>query len=168
MMPRLNSDSWDGDGNLLVPRYGIRIAMGLALFAAAGYCSFEFLVDMELRKLYPLQPSEFPDSLRRTIQWMLSHWCLTLFLDCSSLVEAKKPRAPKLVLQWRFPSFIAIFDFCVGHMVSWAKLLRPAQNDFQLDVCSVQRLGHGLWFHDCAQGGAGAYSSSRYLRPWWQ
>ena len=36
----LNPDLWDSDGNLLVPRHGIRIAMGLALVAAGAYWLF--------------------------------------------------------------------------------------------------------------------------------
>lgn len=69
-MSPLHADLWDSEGNLLIPRYGIRIAMCLALLAAGAFWLFEFLADTESHKLYPLQPSEFPDSVWRTIQWM--------------------------------------------------------------------------------------------------
>jgi hypothetical protein len=65
----LNPDLWDSDGNLLVPRHGIRIAMGLALAAAGAYWLFAFIADREMRRLNPLQPSQFPDSFWVTILW---------------------------------------------------------------------------------------------------
>jgi len=66
----LNPDLWDSDGNLLVPRHGIRIAMGLALAAACAYWLFTFIAEKEARTLNPLQPSEFPDSIWVTILWV--------------------------------------------------------------------------------------------------
>lgn len=68
--PPLNPDLWDSDGNLLVPRHGIRVAMGLALVAAGAYWLFTFIAEREMRTLNPLQPSEFPDSFWVTILWV--------------------------------------------------------------------------------------------------
>ncbi len=68
--PPLNSDSWDSDGNLLVPRHGIRIAMGLALVAAGAYWLFTFISEREMRTQNPLQPSPFPESFWVTILWV--------------------------------------------------------------------------------------------------
>ena len=62
-----NPGLWDSDGNLLVPRHGIRIAMGLALVAVGAYWLFTFIAEREMRTLNPLQPSQFPDSLWVTI-----------------------------------------------------------------------------------------------------
>ena len=67
---RLNPDLWDSDGNLVVPRHGIRIAMGLALAAAGAYWLFTFIAEREMRKLNPLQASGFPDSFLVTILWV--------------------------------------------------------------------------------------------------
>jgi hypothetical protein len=67
---RLNPDLWDSDGNLVVPRQGIRIAMGLALAAAGAYWLFTFIAEREMRKLNPLQASGFPDSFLVTILWV--------------------------------------------------------------------------------------------------
>jgi hypothetical protein len=68
MVQPLNPDSWDSEGNLLVPRYGIRIAIRLALLAAGAYWLFTLLEDKELRRLNPLQPSAFPHSAWVTTQ----------------------------------------------------------------------------------------------------
>jgi hypothetical protein len=64
-----NTDLWDRDGNLYVPRHGIRIAMGLALVAAVAYWIFSFVSEVEDRRQHPLQPSGFPHSL-----WLLIWW----------------------------------------------------------------------------------------------
>ena len=68
--PPLNPDLWDSDGNLLVPRHGIRVAMGLALVAAGAYWLFTFIAEREMRTLNPLQPNEFPAFPWVTILWV--------------------------------------------------------------------------------------------------
>lgn len=44
--------------------------MGLALAAASVYWLFTFIGEREMRKLHPLQPSQFPDSFWVTILWV--------------------------------------------------------------------------------------------------
>jgi len=68
--PPFNPGSGDSDGNLVVPRHGIRIAMGLALVAAGAYWLFTFISEREMRTQNPLQPSPFPESLWVTILWV--------------------------------------------------------------------------------------------------
>jgi hypothetical protein len=85
-MPKFpKPDSWDSEGNLLVPRYGIRITMGLALLAAGIWFLLTFLTGMELRKVNPLEPRAFPESLWTMVLWtalplvpfILSGWLLS-------------------------------------------------------------------------------------------
>jgi hypothetical protein len=85
MMTLSTQIDWDSDGNLLIPRHGIRIAMSLALLIAAVWWMLTFLMDRELHKLSPSEPGIFPDSLWITILWIalpfvpfiLSGWLLS-------------------------------------------------------------------------------------------
>jgi hypothetical protein len=71
MITHLNSDSWDSDGNLLVPLHGIRIAMGLALVAAGAFSLFTFIGDKEWHKHHPgAGASGFVDPLWMSILWI--------------------------------------------------------------------------------------------------
>lgn len=91
--------------------------MGLALLAAAGYCFFEFLADTETHKLYTLQPSEFPDSLWRTIQWiavpLVPYLVSVLLLSCRS-EEAKGAGAGVAV-----GLFLCLLPFSIFVSVIW-------------------------------------------------
>lgn len=98
----LDPDLWDSDGNLLVPRHGIRIAMGLALAAASVYWLFTFMAEREMRQLNPLQPSEFPDSILVTILWValpLIPFTVSVVLLSTRSQEAS---LPELVLEQHF------------------------------------------------------------------
>ena len=53
MRPPNTSPSWDSEGNLIVPRYGIRIVMALALVATGFFCLFTFLGDKQWRQHHP-------------------------------------------------------------------------------------------------------------------
>lgn len=70
MATRSNPDSWDSNGNLIVPRYGIRIVMLVALLAAAAFCLFTFLGERQWDKHH--RPEFLPtrsDPLWVTILW---------------------------------------------------------------------------------------------------
>jgi hypothetical protein len=43
MLEPLNPDSWDGEGNLLVPLHGIRRALGMAFLSAVTFLWFTYL-----------------------------------------------------------------------------------------------------------------------------
>jgi hypothetical protein len=53
MTTDLNPDSWDSEGNLLVPLHGIRIALGLSFLAAAGFLWFAYLGDKQWHEQNP-------------------------------------------------------------------------------------------------------------------
>jgi len=94
-----NPASWDSEGNLLVPRHGIRITMGLALLAAGVWFLLTFLTDAELRKVSPLEPRAFPESLWTMILWAALPLVPFSFLDGCSHVIVKKPLLPGRVLE---------------------------------------------------------------------
>jgi hypothetical protein len=64
-----NPHAWDRDGNLIVPRYGIRIAMAVALFAAGAFQLFTFLGDRSWHQHHPDALPTRPEPL-----WMLVLW----------------------------------------------------------------------------------------------
>lgn len=71
-MTHLNSDSWDSDGNRLVPLHGIRIALGLAFLAAGAFLLFTFIGDRQWHEHHPgAGASGFPDPLWMSILWIL-------------------------------------------------------------------------------------------------
>lgn len=53
MTTDLKPDSWDSEGNLLVPLHGIRIALGLSFLAAAGFLCFDYLGDKQWHEQNP-------------------------------------------------------------------------------------------------------------------
>ncbi len=65
-----NTYPWDRDGNLIVPRYGIRIVMALALLAAGTFCIFASLEDRQWRKDHPVTANGFSDPLWMVILWI--------------------------------------------------------------------------------------------------
>ena len=69
-MTQPNPNPWDRDGNLIVPRYGIRIAMALAFLAASTFCIFASLEDRRWRKDHPLTANGFSDPLWMVILWI--------------------------------------------------------------------------------------------------
>ncbi len=64
-----NTYSWDRDGNLIVPRHGIRIAMGLALLSAIAFQLFTFLGN---RQWHQHHPGAMPN--RAETLWTLMLW----------------------------------------------------------------------------------------------
>ncbi len=87
-----NPDLWDSDGNLLVPRYGIQIAMRLALLAASAFWLFLFLAEREVHRLSPeMRGGSFPDSLGRTLLWVALP--LVPFLFSGLLLSARSEEA---------------------------------------------------------------------------
>ena len=58
-MTGLDSSSWDGEGNLLVPLYGIRIALGLSFLAACVFCVLAYLGDKQWHDLNPGNSGSF-------------------------------------------------------------------------------------------------------------
>ena len=65
-----NTYPWDRDGNLIVSRYGIRVAMALALLAAGTFCIFASLEDRQWRKDHPVTANSFSDPLWMVILWI--------------------------------------------------------------------------------------------------
>jgi hypothetical protein len=53
MMTRLDSDSWDGERNLLVPLHGIRIALSLSFLAASVFFWSNYLGDKQWHYQHP-------------------------------------------------------------------------------------------------------------------
>lgn len=71
MMTNLNSDSWDSDGNLLVPLHGIRIALGLAFLAAGAFSWFTFIGDEQWHEHHPgAGAGGFVNPLWMSILWI--------------------------------------------------------------------------------------------------
>jgi hypothetical protein len=68
-MMQPNTYSWDRDGNLIVPRHGIRIAMGLALLSAIAFQLFTFLGNRQWHKYHP---GAMPN--RAETLWTLMLW----------------------------------------------------------------------------------------------
>lgn len=68
-MMQPNAYPWDRDGNLIVPRYGIRIAMALALLAAGTFQLFTFLGSVQWHRQHPGAMSTRPEP-----PWMLMLW----------------------------------------------------------------------------------------------
>ena len=62
--------SWDRDGNIIVPRYGIRIAMSAALLAAGVFCLLAVLGDEHWRQLHPGGFATLTDPLSLLILWI--------------------------------------------------------------------------------------------------
>jgi hypothetical protein len=91
MMNAAKSDSFDSEGNLVVRRQGIRIAMGLALLASLAFFCFTFLSHRESLSTSPLEPSPFPDSLERTTLWVALP--LVPFILSGSLVSFRREEA---------------------------------------------------------------------------
>jgi hypothetical protein len=61
---------FDSDGNLIVPRYGIRIVLGLALLAYAAFWMISFLEDKQWHVHHPgTGASGVPDPLWMVILW---------------------------------------------------------------------------------------------------
>jgi hypothetical protein len=66
----LSSDAWDRDGNLIVPRYGIRTALGLAFLAACAFWLFSYLGDQKWHQEHPgTGASGFSDPLWVFLLW---------------------------------------------------------------------------------------------------
>ena len=154
----LNPDLWDSDGNLLVPRHGIRIAMGLALAAAGAYWLFAFIADREMRRLNPLQPSQFPEFLlgNHSVGRAATR---ALYRFPSAPLNSKPGRDRCRSRYWSstFSLLVAIFScrsagVCVDF---WAYSLRPRTRCFELDIFSLQRLDHCLCVQDCVQSRLG-------------
>lgn len=64
-----NKYPWDRDGNLIVPRHRIRIAMAVALLSAGAFQLFTFLGDAHWHKEHPGAISTRPEP-----PWMLMLW----------------------------------------------------------------------------------------------
>src|SRR5215469_8293084 len=69
MMPA-NTYPWDRDGNLIVPRYGIRIAMALALLTAGAFQWFTFLGNGWWHKHNPEATPTRPEPLWMFVLWL--------------------------------------------------------------------------------------------------
>lgn len=65
-----NTYPWDRDGNPIVSRYGIRVAMALALLDAGTFCIFASLEDRQWRKDHPVTAYGFSDPLWMVILWI--------------------------------------------------------------------------------------------------
>lgn len=63
MATRLNSNSWDSEGNILVRIHGIRVALGLAFVAACAFSWFASLGDKQWRENHPGSGSGFVNPL---------------------------------------------------------------------------------------------------------
>jgi len=113
--------------------------MGLALLAAAGFCLFEFLADTELRKLYPLQPSEFPDSLRRTIEWLALP--LVPYFVSGLLLSRRSEEAKAAGAGVAVGLFFCLLPFSVAVSFLWF----PGPNPYAL-----QRMLSSLTFSLCS------------------
>lgn len=73
-MTPFDPNNFDRDGNLIVPRYGIRIAMTAALVAACTFTLLSYLADKHWHRQHPGSAVPFADPF-----WMLVLWtCLPL------------------------------------------------------------------------------------------
>ena len=137
-----NTYPWDRDGNLIVPRYGIRVAMGMALLAAGAFCIFASLEDRAWRKDHPTPANGFSDPL-----WMVFLWiALPLVpLILSAVLLSRRSEVPKAagagvaagVFACGLFAAIAIF---LGRSTILARLLiagKSYSQDLAFFVCSV-------------------------------
>ena len=70
ILPPNMSPSSDSEGNLIVPRYGIRTAMLLALVAVSSFCLFTFLGDKQWHQHHPGAPATRTDPIGFTAFWI--------------------------------------------------------------------------------------------------
>jgi hypothetical protein len=133
---------WDSEGNLLVPRYGIRIAIRLALLAAGAYWLFTLLEDRELRKLNPLQPSAFPHSVWVTILWIALPF--VPFLLSGLLLSCRSEEAVASGAGVAAALFLCSFLFSIAALLGFAFLFGPipyalplAISNLMFSVCSI-------------------------------
>jgi hypothetical protein len=71
MTARPNSDSYDREGNLIVPRHGIRSALSLATLAAASFFLLAYLEDKHWHEQNPgTGASGVPDPLWMKLLWV--------------------------------------------------------------------------------------------------
>ena len=65
-----NTYAWDRDGNLIVPRHGIRIAMAVALLATGAFQLFTFLGDRQWHNHHPGALPTRPEPLWMFVLWV--------------------------------------------------------------------------------------------------
>lgn len=70
MLEPLNPDSWDSEGNLVVPLHGIRIALGVSLLAAGAFFWFAYLGDKRWHEQHPGDSGAFVTPLWLSMLWI--------------------------------------------------------------------------------------------------
>jgi hypothetical protein len=141
-----NSSSWDSEGNLLIPRYGIRIALGLALLAAGAFCAFLLFAEKAVHTAAPeMRGSSLPNSLSETIAWValaLVPYLLSWFLlsrRSEEAIAAGAGVAAGLFLNSLLVSSVAFASLFVGFHPSYPALDFDlmAISSLALAACSV-------------------------------
>lgn len=87
----LNPYPWDSDGNLIIPRYGIRVAMAVALVSAGAFQLFTFLGDRQWHEHHPEALATGPEPLWVWLQW--SAFLLTPFILSALLLSRRSGEA---------------------------------------------------------------------------
>jgi hypothetical protein len=139
----LKPDSWDSEGNLLVPLHGIRIALGLSFLAAAAFFCFAYLSDKQWHEQNPGPGAGgFVTPL-----WM---WTLRIALPLVPFILSALLLSTSSENSKAAGAGIAVALFSSGLLVAIAALFSFFFMQFSPVPCALQELIANLAFLACS------------------
>ena len=117
--------------------------MVLALIAAGVYFLFTFVAEREMRRLSPLQPSEFPDSLRVTTLWVALP--LVPFIVSLALLSTRSQEGIAAGAGIGAALFLCSLLFSVAALLGFVFAFGPVPYALPLAISNLIFLASSVW-----------------------